>query len=106
MTKKTKNILIKGSNVKNNSKKNKKEELDYLLFLDNLMQTKNPTITLLKKIKKNSFYPYGVVTFLSQKRISKKQKEILYQEYIEIRNPNLIFYYNAQKGCQYQALRK
>ena len=36
MTKKTKNILIKGSNVKNNSKKNKKEELDHLLFLDNL----------------------------------------------------------------------
>ena len=67
-------------------------------MLEILLSQSKPTITLLKKIKKNSFYPYGVVTFLSQKRISKKQKEILYQEYIEIRNPNLIFYYNAQKA--------
>ena len=35
---------------------------------------------------------------LEHKNISKKQKQILYQKYIELDTPELIFYYNTQKA--------
>ena len=85
---------------KNNFKK--KEELAYLFFLDNLKKKKtlNKQIqaTLLKTVKNSPFYPYAVIVLLNQKKISSKQKETLYQEYIELKTPKLIFYYNIQKA--------
>ena len=72
--------------------------MEYLFFLDNLRRTKNPKISLLKKIKDSSFYPHGIIMLLEHKNISKKQKQILYQKYIELDTPELIFYYNTQKA--------
>ena len=72
--------------------------MEYLFFLDNLLRTKNPKISLLKKIKDSSFYPHGIIMLLEHKNISKKQKQILYQKYIELDTPELIFYYNTQKA--------
>ncbi len=94
LSKKTKATLLK----KNHLQKNKKEELDYLFFLDSLLRSKNPKISLLKKIKTSSFYPHGIIMLSSHKNISKNQKKILYQEYIELDTPELIFYYNTQKA--------
>ena len=97
LTKKTKTTLLKKNNF------TKKEELAYLFFLDNLLKNKRPfnkqlQTTLLKEVKNSSFYPYAVIVLLNQKKFSSKQKETLYQEYIELKTPELVFYYNIQKA--------